>query len=229
MGRPHRFDEPGYAQHVVQRGNGRRDIFLAPEDRADYLARVHYALRRFGGALHAYVLMSNHVHLLVTPAERGGVGRLMHSLSGNYARGFNRRHERSGTLWEGRYRSATIDSETYFFACSRYIELNPVRAGLAAHPAHYHWSSFAANALGRHDRLLTPHWLYLSLGEDDVARRQRYAGMFATQPEAETVHALRTATEHAWPLGDDSFLAALARHSGRRTRPLRRRAASAPT
>ena len=129
MGRPHRFDEPGYAQHVVQRGNGRAAIFRTADDRADYLDRLAYALHRFGGALHAYVLMTNHVHLLLTPQERGGVGRLMHSLDGNYARGFNRRYDRTGTLWEGRYRAATIDSERYFFACSRYIELNPVRAG----------------------------------------------------------------------------------------------------
>ena len=137
MGRPRRFDEPGYVQHVVQRGHDRQAIFRDRADREDYRRRLGLALHQYGGALHAYVLMGNHVHLLLTPGEQGGVGRVMQAVSRNYAACFNRRSGRRGSLWEGRYRSSTIDSERYFYTCMRYIELNPVRAGLAGGPALY--------------------------------------------------------------------------------------------
>lgn len=218
MGRPHRFDEAGYAQHIVQRGNGRHAIFLEPEDRQDFLDLLAYALRRFGGALHAYVLMTNHVHLLFTPQERGGAGRLMHVLSGHYARGFNRRNQRTGTLWEGRYRASTIDSESYFFACSRYIELNPVRAQLAAHPGDYPWSSHRGNAMNGRDRLLTPHPLYLALGRDRAERQRRYAALFERPVASADLDALREATARCRPLGNDRFHATLSQSSGQPTR-----------
>ena len=129
MARLPRFDLAGVPQHVVQRGNNRLPCFLDDEDRQRYLQCLRQALLRFGCRLHAYVLMSNHVHLLLTPDEAGGVSRLMHTFARNYVGSFNGRHGRTGTLWEGRYKACLVDSGRYFLACSRYIELNPVRAG----------------------------------------------------------------------------------------------------
>ena len=205
MPRRPRFDEPGYVQHVVQRGNGRRPVFLLPDDFEDYRQRLAHALGHIGGALHAYVLMGNHVHLLLTPRERGGVGRIMQSVSRNYAAAFNRRNGRSGTLWEGRYRASIIDSERYYFVCCRYIELNPVRAGLAETAERYPWSSHRANALGRPDPLVTPHALYRALGPGSAPRREAYAALFSRPLPEATLQAVRRASRRARPLGDDDF------------------------
>jgi putative transposase len=154
MARLPRPDFAGIPQHVVQRGNNRLPCFLDDEDRQRYLQCLLDALSRFRCRLHAYVLMDNHVHLLVTPDEAGGVSRLMHTFARNYAGLFNRRHGRTGTLWEERYKACLVGSEGYFFACSRYIELNPVRAWIAAEPAYHPWSSYRANAGGVFDPLL---------------------------------------------------------------------------
>ena len=156
-----RFELAGVPQHVVQRGNNRLPGFLDDEDRQRYLQCLRQALLRFGCKLHAYVLMSNHVHLLLTPDEAGAVSRLMHTFARNYVGMFNGRHGRTGTLWEGRYKACPVDSECYFLACSRYIELNPVRAWMVAEPGEHPWSSYRANAEGRVESLLTPHPAYL--------------------------------------------------------------------
>ncbi len=140
MARLPRPDLAGIPQHIVQRGNNRLPCFLDDEDRQRYLQLLLEALGRFGCRLHAYVLMDNHVHLLMTPGEAGAVSRLMHTFARNYAGLFNHRHGRSGTLWEGRYKSCLVDSDGYFLACSRYIELNPVRAWMVAEPADHPWS-----------------------------------------------------------------------------------------
>lgn len=151
MARQPRFDLPGIPQHVVQRGNNRLPCFLDDEDRQRYLQCLLQALDRFGCRLHAYVLMSNHVHLLLTPGEAGALSRLMHTFARNYAGLFNGRHGRTGTLWEGRYKACLVDSGPYFLACSRYIELNPVRAWMVARPGDYPWSSYGAHVGERED------------------------------------------------------------------------------
>ena len=151
MARLPRPDLAGIPQHIVQRGNNRLPCFLDDEDRQRYLQLLLEALGRFGCRLHAYVLMDNHVHLLMTPGEASAVSRLMHTFARNYAGLFNHRHGRSGTLWEGRYKSCLVDSDGYFLACSRYIELNPVRAWMVAEPADHPWSSHRTNAGGAYD------------------------------------------------------------------------------
>ena len=147
MARLPRYAVPGQPQHVIQRGNNRSVMFLRPADYVRYLDNVRAACDQHGCAVHAYVLMTNHVHLLMTPTNAGGISRVMQSVGRRYVRYFNQSYQRTGTLWEGRYRAAAIDSEQYLFACYRYIERNPVRAGMVDDPADYRWSSHAANAL----------------------------------------------------------------------------------
>lgn len=178
MTRLPRPDLAGVPQHVVQRGNNRMPCFLDDDDRQRYLQCLRQSLIRHGCELHAYVLMSNHVHLLLTPPEKGTVSRLMQMFARNYAGLFNGRHGRTGTLWEGRYKSCVVDTEGYVLTCSRYIELNPVRAWMASDPADYPWSSYCANALGQPDSLITPHAAMLALGNDKETRITAYRALF---------------------------------------------------
>ena len=152
--------------HVIQRGNNRTPIFFGDEDYERYGDWLGEAAAEHGCAIHAYVLMTNHVHLLVTPARALSLPRAMQSLGRRYVRYVNAAHGRTGTLWEGRYRAAPIDSDAYFLACCRYIELNPVRAGLTAHPREYPWSSWRAHAQGIADPLAADHPLYSGLGRN---------------------------------------------------------------
>ena len=207
MARLPRPDLAGIPQHVVQRGNNRLPCFLDDEDRQRYLQCLLQALARFDCRLHAYVLMDNHVHLLVTPAEAGGVSRLMHTFARNYAGVFNRRHGRTGTLWEGRYKACLVDSDGYFLACSRYIELNPVRAWIAAEPADYAWSSYRANAAGMFDPLVNPHASYLALGSDRRTRVAAYRQLFDEALPASRVVEIRQYLHQQKALGSDRFRA----------------------
>ena len=214
MARLPRPDFSGIPQHVVQRGNNRLPCFLDDEDRQRYLQCLLQALPRFECRLHAYVLMDNHVHLLVTPDTAGAVSRLMHTFARNYAVLFNR-HGRTGTLWEGRYKACLVDSGDYFLACSRYIELNPVRAWIAAEPADYPWSSHRANACGKHDPLLRPHACYLALGTDDSARAAAYQRLFAEALPAPLVAEIRDYLQQQKALGSDRFRAWVEARTGR--------------
>lgn len=146
MPRPPRPDLAGVPQHVIQRGNDRQACFFHEDDRLTYLTLLREAALRHGCDVHAYVLMTNHVHLLVTPVEKGAVSRMMQTLGRNYVTHVNARYRRTGTLWEGRYKSCLVDSEDYVLACYRYIELNPVRAGMVETPSEYQWSSHRCNA-----------------------------------------------------------------------------------
>jgi len=159
MARLPRLTLPGFAHHVIQRGNNRQAIFFTSADYQMMLALLEESARKFGVAIHAYVLMSNHFHLLVTPQTQEGLPHMMQAIGRRYVRYFNDAQHRSGTLWEGRYKSALIQSERYLLACMVYIDLNPVRAGLAATPADYPWSSHAHYAGLRIDKLITPHAL----------------------------------------------------------------------
>lgn len=215
MARLPRPDFVGIPQHVVQRGNNRLPCFLDDEDRQRYLQCLLDALARFDCRLHAYVLMDNHVHLLLTPDEAGGVSRLMHTFARNYAGLFNRRHGRTGTLWEGRYKACLVDSDGYFLACSRYIELNPVRAWIAAEPTEYPWSSCRANAGGVFDPLLTPHGCYLALGSDRSVREAAYRHLFDEALPAALVAEIRQYLQQQKALGSDRFRAWVEARTGR--------------
>ena len=165
MARLPRFSLTGVPQHVIQRGNNRQACFAADEDYRFYLDCLRDASQRYRCAIHAYVLMTNHVHLLVTPGETGAISRFMQHVGRRYVQHFNFLYQRSGTLWEGRYKSSLVDAENYLLTCYRYIEMNPVRAAMVREPVEYRWSSHRANALGHPDSVLTPHALYLPDGD----------------------------------------------------------------
>lgn len=215
MARLPRFDLPGIPQHVVQRGNNRLPCFLDDEDRQHYLQCLLDSLGRFRCGLHAYVLMDNHVHLLVTPREAGALPRLMHTFSRNYACRFNDRHGRTGTLWEGRYKACVVDSSRYFLACCRYIELNPVRAWMVSSPGDYAWSSWHVHVGERVDSLLTPHAEYLALGLDPASRAKAYRALFTEALPAELAEEIRRYLAQERALGSDRFRAWVASRTGR--------------
>jgi len=194
MPRPLRFVLPGHTLHIIQRGNNRSACFRDDEDRDRYLSALRDASERAHCAIHAYVLMSNHSHLLVTAGEGRSPARMMQSLGGKYIHYYNKRYGRTGTLWEGRYRASLIDSERYFLVCSRYIELNPVRAGIVREPAGYRWSSFRSNANGCPDPLVRRHPVYLALGRGWAKQREAYRALFDTPLALPTLDAIRRAT-----------------------------------
>jgi len=204
MARLPRLDVPGIPQHVVQRGNDRQPCFAADDDYQRYRQELGEAARRFGCAVHAYVLMTNHVHILVTPSEPGAVSRMMQAIGRRYVAGFNARYQRTGTLWEGRFKAGLVDSDGYVLACYRYIELNPVRAGMVASPGDYRWSSHAHNAYGAHDPWVSSHPCYATLGqgEDGLAA---YRALFAEVMEERVVEAIRQHTQQQRAWGSDRF------------------------
>jgi putative transposase len=202
--------------HLIQRGNNRAACFRTDGDRAFYLHHLREALELGRCALHAYCLMDNHVHLLVTPSRASGCARLMKWIGQLHAQCMNRTHGRSGTLWEGRFRSGIVQSERYLLACHRYIELNPVRAGMVRHPRDHRWSSYRGNAEGAADPLLTPHEEYLQLGTTDAERHRAYAELFASELAPEDLAEIREAASGGFVLGDKGFRDALAVSLGRR-------------
>ncbi|MBU0501035.1 MAG: transposase [Gammaproteobacteria bacterium] len=219
MPRRARLSLPNVPQHLIQRGNNRQVCFAADEDYRFYLDWLGDYAARTGCRIHAYVLMTNHVHLLVS-AERGGAtGEMMKALGQRYVQYFNRSHRRSGTLWEGRYRSCPTQTEDYLLACQRYIELNPVRAAMVAHPAEYRWSSYRANAQGEADALITPHAVYQALGLDEAARQMSYRELFRYELEPGLVDEIRKATNGNFVLGDARFAEQIAMALGRRVTP----------
>lgn len=207
MPRLPRFFVPGVPLHVIQRGNDRQPTFLDADDLTCFRNRLLDACRRHTVSVHSYVLMANHFHLLVTPDDPAGVPRTMQAVGRVYVQWFNRRHRRTGTLWEGRYKAAIVDDERYLITCMRYIELNPVRARIVDHPRAYRWSSFAANAFGDTDELLTPHPVYHALGSSDDARQAAYRDLFRAAIPLAELDLIRDATQHAWALGRAGFLA----------------------
>jgi putative transposase len=219
MARHPRYCVPGQPQHVIQRGNNRTATFLDSNDFQFYQLCLLRALTRLDCELHAYVLMSNHCHLLISPRTNGGVSKVMQSIGRRYVGWFNKRYARTGGLWEGRFRATVIDTEEYLFECYRYIELNPVRAGLVDKPAQYAWSSFATNALGAADPLITPHNRYLALGSSPKRRQAAYRGLFRFELDPGTIKSIRDATNKAWALGNNQFRLAVSRYD-RRAYPL---------
>lgn len=222
MARMARLYVPGCAHHVIQRGNNRTPCFREKIDYRHYLEYLSDAANSTGIAIHSYVLMTNHVHLLLTPKGAHACGKMMQSLGRNYVRYFNDRYARTGTLWEGRYKSTLIDSDNYFFTVSRYIELNPVRANMVSHPREYPWSSYHSNALGMPCDLINPHQLYRDLGQSPSDRQRHYQAMFDQEIAPELLDELRYATNRAWAFGSDEFKADIATGVNRRTTSLGR-------
>jgi len=216
MARLPRLTLPGYPHHVILRGNNRQAIFATPADYRRLLDLLDEVARQFDVAVHSYVLMSNHVHLLVTPGSADGLPKMMQALGRSYVRYFNRTQQRSGTLWEGRYKSTLIQSERYLLACMAYIDLNPVRAAMVARAQDYPWSSHA-HYLGLHtDRLITPHVLYWELGNTPFAREAAYGELVLAGVNAVQQAALTDATLRGWVLGEPDFVADLQRRTDRR-------------
>lgn len=219
MARLPRYVLPGQPQHVIQRGNNREPIFCGEADYRFYLEKLGIACQKHACNLHAYVLMTNHVHLLITPQVANGIGKVMQMLGRYYVQYFNYTYERTGTLWEGRYRATLLDSEQYLLTCMRYIELNPVRAGMVEHPRDYPWSSYHDNALGHEDERLVPHELYRRLGATAKERQAAYRALFRCHITARTLEDLREATNKAWILGNDRFRARVESQLNRRGSP----------
>jgi putative transposase len=205
----------GVAIHAVQRANNRSACFASDEDRAFYLFHLRRILQRTGCRLHAYCLMTNHVHLLLTPDHMTACARLMKGIGQLYSQYVNKLYKQSGHLWEGRFKSCLVQSEQYLLACYRYIELNPVRAGIAKRADEYRWSSHRANAIGEHSDLLTPHHEYLQLGRAPAERQAVYRDLFSLV-RGDDLERIRTATNAGYVLGDASFKAMMARKLGRR-------------
>jgi putative transposase len=217
MPRPLRLVLPGVAVHVIQRGNNRVACFRQDSDYLVYLSNFQELAEKHECAVHAYCLMTNHVHLLLTPGTAPACASLMRDLGRRYVQYFNRRYERSGTLWEGRFRSCIAESSRYVMACYRYIESNPVRAGMVDHPLAYRWSSYAANSGTRGDPLVTPHAEYLALSVSGEARHAAYRGLFQHEQESSMVAAIREATNGGYPLASDAFKAGVLAPLGART------------
>jgi len=219
MPRPPRLELPGVPLHVRQRGNNRAACFFGDVDRRFYLKCLAQSAARTGCAIHAYVLMTNHVHLLLTPAAPGATGAMLQEIGRRYVRVINTMHGRTGTLWEGRFKSSLVDTETYLLRCQRYIELNPVRAGLAPHPAAYPWSSHAHYAGLKVDRLLTEHATFLSLGPNPAERQAAFRELFLHELDEKSVAQIREAINAGCALGSETFLTAMEAKVGRAVRP----------
>jgi putative transposase len=194
MPRGPRLIVPDIAVHIVQRGHDRRDCFRHDTDYLVYLANLKELAGGVGCAVHAYCLMTNHIHMLVTPESTDSCARLMRNLGQRYVQYFNRRYERRGTLWEGRFWSCLVDSASYVAGCYRYIERNPVRAGMVGSPAAYRWSSYPGNAGLASNQLLVPHPEYLALSADDGSRQRAYREMVAQEDDPVFLAAIREAT-----------------------------------
>lgn len=209
MPRKPRFFVPGLPAHIVQRGNNRQVIFFEETDYEMYRALLAAASERFGCLLHAYVLMTNHTHLLVTPQDKTSVSKMMQYVGRQYVPYINHKYQRTGTLWEGRFRAAVVETSAYLLACYRYIELNPCRAGMVRQPQAYRWSSYQRNGLLLQDSLITPHSEYQNLGPDDAKRAASYRRLFGQDMDDEELNALRDYTQSGTPLGGAQFRKAI--------------------
>ena len=209
----------GIPWHVIQRGNNRSVCFFSESDYIRYLDTLRILSEQFHCRVHAYVLMTNHVHLLVTPETHDGVSLLMKHLGQRYVQYINRTYRRSGTLWEGRFKSTLVQSSRYVLACYRYIELNPVRAGMVKHPHEYPWSSFACNAIGIFNPLVIPHTEYQSLGSTKPIRQKQYRQLFENDINPNLVDQIRVCTQSNYVLGNDRFRKQISEALGRRVSP----------
>ena len=216
MARLPRLTVPGYPHHIIQRGNNRQAIF---HDAADYemlLGLLAEYAEKEKVAIHSYVLMGNHFHLLATPETQAGLPALMQAVGRRYVRYFNKRYQRSGTLWEGRYKATLIQTERYLLACMAYIDLNPVRAGMVGKVADYRWSSHGHYVGLRHDKLVSPHSLYWQLGNTPFAREAGYAELVSHGITSRQQSELTQSVLTGWALGEPDFVASLQKQTPRR-------------
>ncbi len=216
MARLPRLTLPAHPHHVIQRGNNRQPIFASAADHDTLLSLIAENALKFKVALHAYVLMGNHFHLLATPDTADGLPQMMQAVGRRYVRYFNDKQQRSGTLWEGRYRSTLIQTERYLLACMAYIDLNPVRAGMVAEATDYPWSSHNHYVGKRHDKLITPHALVWGMGNTPFAREVAYAELVHRGLAADQQQALTASALSGWALGDGEFVANLQKQTDRR-------------
>ena len=210
MARLPRYVIPGQPQHIIQRGNNRQLIFAAEADYQFFRDALVEAAAKHGLAIHAYVWMTNHIHLLATPAFADSISKTFQSAGRRYVQYFNHTYKRSGTLWEGRYRATVVDSERYLLTLMRYIELNPVRAGMVAVPQDYPWSSYRRNGLGEggpNADWLSSHTEYSRLGRDDADRQKAYQALFAAAIDPGDLVEIRDCTHKGWALGGARFRA----------------------
>jgi putative transposase len=216
MPRQARITLPHVPLHVVQRGNNRQACFFSADDYRRYLDWLAEHAEITGCRIHAYVLMTNHIHLLLSAEQADSPAAMMKALSQRYVQYVNRFHRRTGTLWEGRYRSSPVQEEGYFLTCQRYIELNPVRAGIVAHPADYRWTSYHANGLGISDDLVTTHSVYERLAPEKESRLAAYRALFAAEFPPGALEGIRQATAGNLALGHPEFAACISAAAGRR-------------
>ncbi|MEE9327871.1 MAG: transposase [Cocleimonas sp.] len=205
MARLSRVSPIGVPQHIVQRGNNRQVCFASENDMKAYLYWLKEFSKKYLVDVHAWVLMTNHVHLLCTPYEVGAVSKMMQSIGRMYVRYYNYTYQRSGTLWEGRFKSSLIQSERYLLELYRYIELNPVRANMVDEPSEYSWSSYGCNALGIETDLQSPHELYLALGKTKTERLDSYRKLFEAHVGVELLKEIRESINKGLALGNEQF------------------------
>lgn len=205
MPRRPRLIVPGHPHHVIVRGVNREPIFYSEQDYRTYLGQLRKALEKYECQLHAFVLMTNHVHLLVTPMNNTGLSKMLQSIGRCYVQYFNFTYNRTGTLWEGRFKSSVVDTERYLLLCYRYIELNPYRAEMVSHPAEYPWSSYRFNALGHANPILSPHWKYEELSFSAQLRQASYRELFNTHIDELDLVEIRNKTNKEWVLGNEYF------------------------
>ena len=219
MARLSRVGPIGIPQHVIQRGNNRQVCFAGEHDFAAYASWLKDGSKKYKVDIHAWVLMSNHVHLLCTPRAPNPVSQMMQSLGRRYVRYFNFSYKRTGTLWEGRFKSCLAQEEIYLLQLYRYIELNPVRAGMVEQPSVYTWSSYAVNALGKTSELCTPHPLYLALGNEAKERQANYRELFKHPVDGKLLEEIRQTANKGMALGNDRFKVEVERLTGQRVTP----------
>jgi len=206
-----RLSPVGIPQHIIQRGNNRQACFNTDEDMAAYANWLHEYATRYEVHLHAWVFMTNHAHLLATPRQENGVSRMMQSLGRYYVRYYNKTYRRSGTLWEGRFKSCVVESTDYLLQCYRYIELNPVRAAMVEGPSDYPWSSYHCNGRGIHSKLITPHESYLRLGRTKTERLANYRELFRYQLDGSVLKDIRESVNKGLAYGSERFKEVLKR------------------
>lgn len=207
MPRKPRFIIPNVPVHIVQRGHSRNPVFFEDGDYSAYLNWLKTGAERYRVAIHAYVLMTNHIHILATPSDTESVMRMMQYVGRHYVPYINFTYGTSGSIWEGRYKASLVQDETYLLTCMRYIELNPVRADMVRSPARYPWSSYRANAQGKENTLITPHAEYLALGTSSDERCRVYKDLFKGHVDADDLRDIRTSLQTGTPLGNSFFKA----------------------
>ncbi len=217
MARRPRLYIPGVAHHIIQRGNNREACFYEEADYKAYLTYLQESAEQNQIKIHAYALMANHVHILCTPSDEKGNGKMLQTLGRRYVQYVNHKYGRTGTLWEGRYKSTLVQSENYLLTVYRYIELNPVRANMVEHASEYPWSSYRKNAMGLDVKLVTPHAQYLKLGKTSEAQQQAYRALFRGRMANRSLEEIRDCTNKGWVLGDDRFRLQIEKKTGIQT------------